>query len=218
MKVLLILLVIVICVLGFLAFLWYASKQDTHKPIDKVKEEDKNETEFVKRMQLQHKQSHEEEAKRIELLNPENRGKLFEQAIKRKQNAYKQDDEEYELRVSKQAQSKEQQEPEKLETIKQEKEVVAEITIETQKIEERKIEEEKIREETEIGDDWEEVKLDKGRINRNESNTTFFQQKKQLENKEQESKNAIQKLREEVLLEAENLKKRRLAFISAAIT
>lgn len=219
MKVLLILLVIVICVLGFFAFLWYASKQETHKPIDKVKEEDKNESEFIKKMQEQHKQSHKQEAKKIVLLNPENRGKLFEQAIKRKQNAYKQDDEEYELRLSKQEHSikeeeqQEQQEEKTSKTIEQKEEDVT-VTFYHQKSEE-----------TGIGGDWEEVNtsttvLDaKGRINRNEDNaTSFLKRKEQVEKKEQVQKMAIQSLREEILLEVENIKKRRLAFISAATT
>ena len=59
-----------------------------------------------------------------------------------------------------------------------------------------------------------------GRINRNDSVEAhnFEKRKTQVEMKEKEQKIAIQRLREEILLEAENLKKRRLALISGAIT
>ena len=197
MKIALVLLVITICVLGFLAFLWYASKQDSKKPIDEVKESDKSEVEFIKKIQAQY-QGHKEDIKKEETLKPENRGALFMRAIERKHRGYKDDDEEYEHRLEEMKRAKENTIAEEISSQQEQglPEQISTSPIETVT--------------TQV----------EGRINRNDSVEAhnFEKRKTQVEMKEKEQKIAIQRLREEILLEAENLKKRRLALISGAIT
>lgn len=216
MKIALVALVIIICVLGFLIFLWYVSKQDTKKPIEEIKEKDKNEVDFIKKIQAQY-QGHKEEAKREEPLKPENRGSLFMRAIERKQRGYKDDDDEYERRL-------EELKATKKENIEQntQEEVSPQENVNLSK-------DDKTSSETNLADDkGQEQKQQanlslstsqiEGRVNRNEvieSQNNFEKRKSQVEMREIEKKQSIQKLREEILLEVENLKKRRLALITS---
>jgi len=216
MKVALVALVIIICVLGFLIFLWYVSKQDTKKPIEEIKEKDKNEVDFIKKIQAQY-QGHKEEAKREEPLKPENRGTLFMRAIERKQRGYKDDDDEYEHRL-------EELKATKKENIEQntQEEVSPQENVNLSK-------DDKTSSETNLADDKGQEQKQQttlslstsqidGRVNRNEvieSQNNFEKRKAQVEMREIEKKQSIQKLREEILLEVENLKKRRLALITS---
>jgi hypothetical protein len=216
MKVALVALVIIICVLGFLIFLWYVSKQDTKKPIEEIKEKDKNEVDFIKKIQAQY-QGHKEEAKREEPLKPENRGALFMRAIERKQRGYKDDDDEYEHRL-------EELKATKKENIEQntQEEVSPQENVNLSK-------DDKTSSETNLADDKGQEQKQQttlslstsqidGRVNRNEvieSQNNFEKRKAQVEMREIEKKQSIQKLREEILLEVENLKKRRLALITS---
>ena len=202
-------LVIIICVLGFLIFLWYVSKQDTKKPIEEIKEKDKNEVDFIKKIQAQY-QGHKEEAKREEPLKPENRGALFMRAIERKQRGYKDDDDEYERRL------------EELKAKNTQEEVSLQENVNLSK-------DDKTSSETNLADDKGQEQKQQatlslstsqidGRVNRNEvieSQNNFEKRKAQVEMREIEKKQSIQKLREEILLEVENLKKRRLALITS---
>ena len=216
MKVALVALVIIICVLGFLIFLWYVSKQDTKKPIEEIKEKDKNEVDFIKKIQAQY-QGHKEEAKREEPLKPENRGALFMRAIERKQRGYKDDDDEYEHRL-------EELKATKKENIEQntQEEVSPQENVNLSK-------DDKTSSETNLADDKGQEQKQQttlslstfqidGRVNRNEvieSQNNFEKRKAQVEMREIEKRQSIQKLREEILLEVENLKKRRLALITS---
>lgn len=216
MKIALVALVIIICVLGFLIFLWYVSKQDTKKPIEEIKEKDKNEVDFIKKIQAQY-QGHKEEAKREEPLKPENRGALFMRAIERKQRGYKDDDDEYERRL-------EELKATKKENIEQntQEEVSLQENVNLSK-------DDKTSSETNLADDKGQEQKQQatlslstsqidGRVNRNEvieSQNNFEKRKAQVEMREIEKKQSIQKLREEILLEVENLKKRRLALITS---
>lgn len=216
MKIALVALVIIICVLGFLIFLWYVSKQDTKKPIEEIKEKDKNEVDFIKKIQAQY-QGHKEEAKREEPLKPENRGSLFMRAIERKQRGYKDDDDEYERRLEKLKATKK----ENIEQNTQE-EVSPQENVNLSK-------DDKTSSETNLADDKGQEQKQQatlslstsqidGRVNRNEvieSQNNFEKRKAQVEMREIEKKQSIQKLREEILLEVENLKKRRLALITS---
>lgn len=99
MKAVLILGIIALSVLGFFIFLMYISKQGTKKPIEQVKEKDKNEAIFIKQRQALYKEtSGQREVEVVTPLKEENRGALFEKAIQRKRNNYRDDDEEYEAR------------------------------------------------------------------------------------------------------------------------
>ena len=216
MKIALVGLVIIICVLGFLIFLWYVSKQDTKKPIEEIKEKDKNEVDFIKKIQAQY-QGHKEEAKREEPLKPENRGALFMRAIERKQRGYKDDDDEYERRL-------EELKATKKGNIEQntQEEVSLQENVNLSK-------DDKTSSETNLADDKGQEQKQQatlslstsqidGRVNRNEvieSQNNFEKRKAQVEMREIEKKQSIQKLREEILLEVENLKKRRLALITS---
>lgn len=216
MKIALVALVIIICVLGFLIFLWYVSKQDTKKPIEEIKEKDKNEVDFIKKIQAQY-QGHKEEAKREEPLKPENRGALFMRAIERKQRGYKDDDDEYERRL-------EELKATKKGNIEQntQEEVSLQENVNLSK-------DDKTSSETNLADDKGQEQKQQatlslstsqidGRVNRNEvieSQNNFEKRKAQVEMREIEKKQSIQKLREEILLEVENLKKRRLALITS---
>lgn len=252
MKIALVLLVITICVLGFLAFLWYASKQDSKKPIDEVKESDKSEVEFIKKIQAQY-QGHKEDIKKEEILKPENRGALFMRAIERKHRGYKDDDDEYEHRLEEMKRAKEntiaeQEQGSKgsgidlskkddmslppSESFYQENKEESEPLQDEQKEQKEQEEEDTINKEISSQQEQglpEQISTSpietvttqvEGRINRNDSVEAhnFEKRKTQVEMKEKEQKIAIQRLREEILLEAENLKKRRLALISGAIT
>lgn len=255
MKIALVLLVITICVLGFLAFLWYASKQDSKKPIDEVKESDRSEVEFIKKIQAQY-QGHKEDIKKEETLKPENRGALFMRAIERKHRGYKDDDEEYEHRLEEMKRSKENTIAEQEQVSKgsgidlskkddmslppsesfhqENKEESEPLQDEQKEQKEQKEQEEEDTINKEISFQQEQGLPEQistspietvttqveGRINRNDSVEAhnFEKRKAQVEMKEKDQKIAIQRLREEILLEAENLKKRRLALISGAIT
>ena len=126
MKVVLILGIIALSVIGFFIFLMYISKQDTKKPIEQVKEKDKNEAAFIKQRQALYKEtSGQREVEVVTPLKEENRGVLFEKAIQRKRNNYRDDDEEYEAR-KKEKEEREKKEKEELET-KEELERIATI-------------------------------------------------------------------------------------------
>ena len=224
MKIVLVLLIIVFCVLGFFFFIWYISKQETHKPIEEVKESDKSEAEFIKqRQQAYHQQENTEEnteVKRIEILKTENREELFERAIERKRSAYKDDDEEYQNRLQSLKGEERQQETS---SIQPEKELEKEPSITTNKevIEPKKDEipeNENSQEKTnEDWNDWEEQKQqappEPSPRQPSPLQSDFLKKKKEVEKKEQDRKMEIQTLRAEILLEVENLKKRRLALI-----
>lgn len=212
MKIVLVLLIIVFCVLGFFFFIWYISKQETHKPIEEVKESDKSEAEFIKqRQQVYHKQE-KTEVKRIEILKTENRGKLFERAIERKRTAYKDDDEEYQNRLQGLKGKEKQEEVSPIQPMgmpEPEEEPVPSTPITTNEDTPEPEKEEK----TNIDwNDWEEQKQPL-RPSPLQQQSDFLKRKKEVEIKEQDRKMEIQTLRAEILLEVENLKKRRLALI-----
>ena len=212
MKIVLVLLIIVFCVLGFFFFIWYISKHETHKPIEEVKESDKSEAEFIKqRQQVYHKQE-KTEVKRIEILKTENRGKLFERAIERKRTAYKDDDEEYQNRLQGLKGKEKQEEVSPIQPMgmpEPEEEPVPSTPITTNEDTPEPEKEEK----TNIDwNDWEEQKQPL-RPSPLQQQSDFLKRKKEVEIKEQDRKMEIQTLRAEILLEVENLKKRRLALI-----
>ncbi len=211
MKIVLVLLIIVFCVLGFFFFIWYISKQETHKPIEEVKESDKSEAEFIKQRQQYHQQE-KTEVKRIEILKTENRGKLFERAIERKRSAYKDDDEEYQNRLQSLKGEEKQEEVSPIQPMgmpEPEEEAVPSTPITTNEDTPEPEKEEK----TNIDwNDWEEQKQPL-RPSPLQQQSDFLKRKKEVEIKEQGRKMEIQTLRAEILLEVENLKKRRLALI-----
>lgn len=210
MKIVLVLLIIVFCVLGFFFFIWYISKQETHKPIEEVKESDKSEAEFIKQRQQVYHQQEKTEVKRIEILKTENRGKLFERAIERKRTAYKDDDEEYQNRLQGLKGEEKQEEVSPIQPMgmpEPEEEPVPSTPITTNEAEPEK------EEKTNIDwNDWEEQKQPL-RPSPLQQQSDFLKRKKEVEIKEQDRKMEIQTLRAEILLEVENLKKRRLALI-----
>ena len=212
MKIVLVLLIIVFCVLGFFFFIWYISKQETHKPIEEVKESDKSEAEFIKQRQQVYHQQEKTEVKRIEILKTENRGKLFERAIERKRTAYKDDDEEYQNRLQGLKGKEKQEEVSPIQPMgmpEPEEEPVPSTTITTNEDTPEPEKEEK----TNIDwNDWEEQKQPL-RPSPLQQQSDFLKRKKEVEIKEQDRKMEIQTLRAEILLEVENLKKRRLALI-----
>ena len=210
MKIVLVLLIIVFCVLGFFFFIWYISKQETHKPIEEVKESDKSEAEFIKQRQQVYHQQEKTEVKRIEILKTENRGKLFERAIER--TAYKDDDEEYQNRLQGLKGEEKQEEVSPIQPMgmpEPEEEPVPSTPITTNEDTPEPEKEEK----TNIDwNDWEEQKQPL-RPSPLQQQSDFLKRKKEVEIKEQDRKMEIQTLRAEILLEVENLKKRRLALI-----
>ena len=212
MKIVLVLLIIVFCVLGFFFFIWYISKQETHKPIEEVKESDKSEAEFIKQHQQVYHQQEKTEVKRIEILKTENRGKLFERAIERKRTAYKDDDEEYQNRLQGLKGEEKQEEVSPIQPMSMpepEEEPVPSTPITTNEDTPEPEKEEK----TNIDwNDWEEQKQPL-RPSPLQQQSDFLKRKKEVEIKEQDRKMEIQTLRAEILLEVENLKKRRLALI-----
>lgn len=212
MKIVLVLLIIVFCVLGFFFFIWYISKQETHKPIEEVKESDKSEAEFIKQRQQVYHQQEKTEVKRIEILKTENRGKLFERAIERKRTAYKDDDEEYQNRLQGLKGEEKQEEVSPIQPMgmpEPEEEPVPSTPITTNEDTPEPEKEEK----TNIDwNDWEEQKQPL-RPSPLQQQSDFLKRKKEVEIKEQDRKMEIQTLRAEILLEVENLKKRRLALI-----
>lgn len=212
MKIVLVLLIIVFCVLGFFFFIWYISKQETHKPIEEVKESDKSEAEFIKQRQQVYHQQEKTEVKRIEILKTENRGKLFERAIERKRTAYKDDDEEYQNRLQGLKGEEKQEEVSPIQPMgmpEPEEEAVPSTPITTNEDTPELEKEEK----TNIDwNDWEEQKQPL-RPSPLQQQSDFLKRKKEVEIKEQDRKMEIQTLRAEILLEVENLKKRRLALI-----
>lgn len=212
MKIVLVLLIIVFCVLGFFFFIWYISKQETHKPIEEVKESDKSESEFTKQRQQVYHQQEKTEVKRIEILKTENRGKLFERAIERKRTAYKDDDEEYQNRLQGLKGKEKQEEVSPIQPMgmpEPEEEPVPSTPITTNEDTPEPEKEEK----TNIDwNDWEEQKQPL-RPSPLQQQSDFLKRKKEVEIKEQDRKMEIQTLRAEILLEVENLKKRRLALI-----
>ena len=212
MKIVLVLLIIVFCVLGFFFFIWYISKQETHKPIEEVKESDKSEVEFIKQRQQVYHQQEKTEVKRIEILKAENRGKLFERAIERKRTAYKDDDEEYQNRLQGLKGKEKQEEVSPIQPMgmpEPEEEPVPSTPITTNEDTPEPEKEEK----TNIDwNDWEEQKQPL-RPSPLQQQSDFLKRKKEVEIKEQDRKMEIQTLRAEILLEVENLKKRRLALI-----
>ena len=212
MKIVLVLLIIVFCVLGFFFFIWYISKQETHKPIEEVKESDKSEVEFIKQRQQVYHQQEKTDVKRIEILKTENRGKLFERAIERKRTAYKDDDEEYQNRLQGLKGKEKQEEVSPIQPMgmpEPEEEPVPSTPITTNEDTPEPEKEEK----TNIDwNDWEEQKQPL-RPSPLQQQSDFLKRKKEVEIKEQDRKMEIQTLRAEILLEVENLKKRRLALI-----
>ena len=190
MKIVLVLLIIVFCVLGFFFFIWYISKQ---------------------RQQVYHQQE-KTEVKRIEILKTENRGKLFERAIERKRTAYKDDDEEYQNRLQGLKGKEKQEEVSPIQPMgmpEPEEEPVPSTPITTNEDTPEPEKEEK----TNIDwNDWEEQKQPL-RPSPLQQQSDFLKRKKEVEIKEQDRKMEIQTLRAEILLEVENLKKRRLALI-----
>jgi PREDICTED: similar to futsch CG3064-PB len=212
MKIVLVLLIIVFCVLGFFFFIWYISKQETHKPIEEVKESDKSEAELIKQRQQVYHQQEKTEVKRIEILKTENRGKLFERAIERKRTAYKDDDEEYQNRLQGLKGKEKQEEVSPIQPMgmpEPEEEPVPSTPITTNEDTPEPEKEEK----TNIDwNDWEEQKQPL-RPSPLQQQSDFLKRKKEVEIKEQDRKMEIQTLRAEILLEVENLKKRRLALI-----
>ena len=212
MKTVLILLIIVFCVLGFLFFIWYISKKDTHNPIEELKKNDEREAAFIKQRQQMYHQQEKTEVKKIEILKSEDRGKLFERAIERKRSAYKDDDEEYQNRLQGLKGEEKQEEVSPIQPMgmpepEEEPVPTTPITMNEDTPEPEK------EEKTNIDwNDWEEQKQPL-RPSPLQQQSDFQKRKEEVEKKEKERKMDIQTLRAEILSEVENLKKRRLAFI-----
>ena len=207
MKTVLILLIIVFCVLGFLFFIWYISKKDTHNPIEELKKNDEREAAFIKQRQKMYHQQEKTEVKKIEILKSEDRGKLFERAIERKRTAYKDDDEEYQNRIRKlkEEQEEKHQDTPPIQPLKEQtnEPILTEDTPESEK-------------KNDI--DWYDLeKKDTPslppQMQKQDVQGDFQKRKEEVEKKEKERKMDIQTLRAEILSEVENLRKRRLAFI-----
>lgn len=208
MKTVLILLIIVFCVLGFLFFIWYISKKDSHNPIEELKKNDEREAAFIKQRQQMYHQQEKTEVKKIEILKSEDRGKLFERAIERKRTAYKDDDEEYQNRIGKlkKEQEEKHQDTPPIQPLKEQtnEPIPTEDTPESEK-------------KNDI--DWYDLEEKKDapslppQMQKQDVQGDFQKRKEEVEKKEKERKMDIQTLRAEILSEVENLKKRRLAFI-----
>lgn len=240
MKIVLIIGIIVVSILGFLIFLMYLSKQQTQKPIEKVKEKDKNEALFIKERQEEYKKNHtNNNVQKVTPLSEENRGLLFEKAIQRKQNNFKDDDEEYKERLLKkklEVQRTEPQEDEaqiqKIEGDLTEEFVPKQIPLSSFKEDEqdKNIEDKEIKQPEDTSKEKEEI--EEGQVEKEIEKEREVVQEKNVENLypdrvyrvnspsleerksdiakiETETRMAIQRFREEVLLEAENIKKRR---------
>lgn len=240
MKIVLIIGIIVVSILGFLIFLMYISKQQTQKPIEKVKEKDKNEALFIKERQEEYKKNHtNNNVQKVTPLSEENRGILFEKAIQRKQNNFKDDDEEYKERLLKkklEVQRTEPQEDEaqiqKIEGDLTEEFVPKQIPLSSFKEDEqdKNIEDKEIKQPEDTSKQKEEI--EEGQVEKEIEKEREVVQEKNVENLypdrvyrvnspsleerksdiakiETETRMAIQRFREEVLLEAENIKKRR---------
>jgi len=235
MKIVLIIGIIVLSILGFLIFLMYISKQQTQKPIEKVKEKDKNEVLFIKEQQEEYKKNHtSSNVQKVTPLSEENRGLLFEKAIQRKQNNFKDDDEEYKARLLKkklEVQRTEPQEDEaqiqKIEGDLTEEFVPKQIPLSSfkedeqdKKIEDKEIKqpedtskekeeiEEQVEKESEVVQEKKVENLYPDRVYR-VNPPSLEERKSDIAKIETETRMAIQRFREEVLLEAENIKKRR---------
>lgn len=234
MKIVLIIGIIVVSILGFLMFLMYISKQQTQKPIEKVKEKDKNEALFIKERQEEYKKNHtNNNVQKVTPLSEENRGLLFEKAIQRKQNNFK-DDDEYKARLLKkklEVQRTEPQEDEsqiqKIEGDLTEEFVPKQIPLSSfkedeqdKKIEDKEIKqpedtskekeeiEEQVEKESEVVQEKKVENLYPDRVYR-VNPPSLEERKSDIAKIETETRMAIQRFREEVLLEAENIKKRR---------
>lgn len=235
MKIVLIIGIIVVSILGFLIFLMYLSKQQTQKPIEKVKEKDKNEALFIKERQEEYKKNHtNNNVQKVTPLSEENRGLLFEKAIQRKQNKFKDDDDEYKARLLKkklEVQRTEPQEDEsqiqKIEGDLTEEFVPKQIPLSSfkedeqdKKIEDKEIKqpedtskekeeiEEQVEKESEVVQEKKVENLYPDRVYR-VNPPSLEERKSDIAKIETETRMAIQRFREEVLLEAENIKKRR---------
>lgn len=228
MKIALIIGIITICLLGFLLFVWYISKSQTKKPIDEVKEQEKKQVDFIKERQALYQK--DKDVQKVNLLSSENRGALFERAIERKRNQYRDDDEEYAKRLTEQEKNKEEfseEEPKreefvpvkhaissfiKSETIKKEENFSDEVSkiskVESENHEETESKtEEKKSEENTMPEKEENISE---RVFRNGSfQQDFEERKKKVEKYKKEKQTAVEKFRDEILLEVENLKKRR---------
>lgn len=233
MKIALIVGIVTICLLGFLLFVWYISKSQSKKPIDNVKEQEKKEVDFIKQRQTLYQKN--EYVEKVNLLSSENRGALFERAIERKRNHYRDDDDEYEKRLAEQKQNKQeevlQEEPSKEEFIPVKHAISSFIKTETLKEEEnlpdgavktsesenseteQQVEIEKVEENTTTSESSQETEKEEksfGRIFRNEfCQSDLEKQKIKIDKYQEEKRIAIQTFRDEILLEAENIKKRR---------
>ena len=233
MKIALIVGIVTICLLGFLLFVWYISKSQSKKPIDNVKEQEKKEVDFIKQRQTLYQKN--EYVEKVNLLSSENRGALFERAIERKRNHYRDDDDEYEKRLAEQKQNKQeevlQEEPPKEEFIPVKHAISSFIKTEALKEEENQSDEvvktsenenseteqqaeiEKVEENTTTSESSQETEKEEksfGRIFRNEfCQSDLEKQKIKIDKYQEEKRIAIQTFRDEILLEAENIKKRR---------
>lgn len=238
MKIALIIGIITICLLGFLFFVWYISKSQTQKPIDQVKENEKKQVNFIKERQALYKKN--KDVQKVNLLSSENRGALFERAIERKKNQYRDDDEEYAKRIVEQEKSNEeipQEELQKEEFIPVKHAISSFIKSEVTKKEEsfsdevlKNSEQEILRTEPQTEPEKTQEKAisqnTENEINKTERvfrNETFQQsleeRKMKVEAYENQKRIAIQKFKQEVLMEAENIKRKRqeLAKVSYAM-
>lgn len=241
MKIALIIGIITICLLGFLFFVWYISKSQTQKPIDQVKENEKKQVNFIKERQALYQK--DKDVQKVNLLSSENRGALFERAIERKKNQYRDDDEEYAKRIVEQEKSNEeipQEELQKEEFIPVKHAISSFIKSEVTKKEEsfsdevlKNSEQEILRTEPQTEPEKTQEKATSGntQTSENEKNNservfrkeTFHQsleeRKMKVEAYENQKRIAIQKFKQEVLMEAENIKRKRqeLAKVSYAM-
>lgn len=210
MKIALIFGVVLICVLGFLLFLWKISKEQTEKPIEQVKEAEKKEVDFIKQRQALYQK--DKDVQKVSLLSSENRGALFERAIERKKNEYRDDDQEYQKRLIQQKNEIQPEvEPEPFVPVKHPISVFKKVENIENHQEDNHTETTMQPFENKQVEISEPVKEKNDRIVRN--NLSLQERKEQIATYEREKELSIDKFRDEILLEIENIRKRRKALM-----
>lgn len=197
--------------------------------MDKVKEKEKEEVNFIKQQQALYKASNEDFQK-VKPLNSENRGALFERAIERKRNHYQDDDEEYRQRLEeKQNQVKSQEQQEEFTPIKHSLATFIQGKVEeqeptkTSEPENENVEEPDTNPSPPEAPEIPEVLSPPIVDNREQEErihrvSKFEQMKNKVAAYEDDKKIAIQKFKDEILLEVEDIKKRRAEFLAMANT
>lgn len=187
MKIVLIIGVIIFCVLGFLMFLWLITKKQDKSPMMDLKEKEREEYAFIKQQQKQYNPA-ENQVQSIEELNIQSRGALYERAIQRKKNNYRDDDIEYQQRLEKK--SFQENEVESFQPI--EHSLASFIKKEN--------------------DDKEIQAPDKQQENQEEQEKLKALKEKVINN-ERKKEMDFEQFKAEILLEAENIKKKRREFL-----